>query len=70
VPRHVIVQTGQHGISPRLAWAKTFATASGLVFNAYIMPGPRNSACDARHNKKFNEGINAAPPPKITPWRS
>ena len=44
------------GISPGLAWVKTLAAASGLVFNAHIMPGPRNPGCDARHSQSNAQG--------------
>jgi hypothetical protein len=52
VLRHLTVQTGLHGISPGRCVGKTLAAASGLVFNAHIMPGPRNLACDASHSKR------------------
>jgi hypothetical protein len=67
VPRHLDDQTGLHDISPGLRGLRPQVAASGLVFNAHIMPGPRNLACDARHSKRNPRrgelGLGARIPP-------
>jgi len=66
--RHLGDQTGLHDISPGLRGLRPQVAASGLVFNAHIMPGSRNLACDARHSKRNlrrgEPGLGARVPPE------